>query len=130
MTKEELDEKAKKYGLNNVCKECNHSYACKNKNPLCSILKNAKQIYKDAYESGYSDGYEVGKKNERELQCGKKQLENLAKVNELLKAQIEQMKCCENCADYDGTDCNADHDYDCKCFTGNKNDDDFWELKE
>lgn len=89
---------------------------------------NVRQSYTDGFNDGYSDGYEVGKKNERELQCGKKQLENLAKVNEALKAQIELMKCCENCADYDGTDCNADHEHDCKYFTGDKNDDDFWRL--
>lgn len=85
MTEEELEKKAKKYCFEKVCKECNHSYACKNKNPLCSILKNAKQIYKDGFNDGYSDGYEVGKKNERELQCGKNHLEKLAKENESLK---------------------------------------------
>ena len=33
----------------------------------------------------FNEGYEAGKKNERELQCGKKHLENLAKENEALK---------------------------------------------
>lgn len=42
---------------------------------------------------------------------------------------IEKMKCCENCTNYDGTDCNADHENDCKHFSGSKNGDDFWELK-
>lgn len=33
----------------------------------------------------FNEEYEAGKKNERELQCGKNHLENLAKENEALK---------------------------------------------
>ncbi len=47
-------------------------------------------------------------------------------VIERLEAQIEKMKCCGNCADYDGTDCAADHELDCRYFTENAEDDDFW----
>lgn len=47
-----------------------------------------------------------------------------------LEAQIEKMKCCENCADYDGQDCDADNENYCRCFTGDKNDDCYWRLKE
>lgn len=35
------------------------------------------KAYKDGFNAGYSDGYETGKKNERELQCGKKYIESL-----------------------------------------------------
>lgn len=47
-----------------------------------------------------------------------------------LEAQIEKLKCCENCADYDGQDCDADNENYCRCFTGDKNDDCYWRLKE
>lgn len=47
-----------------------------------------------------------------------------------LEAQIEKMKCCENCADYDGQDCDADNENYCRCFTGDKNNDCYWRLKE
>lgn len=43
---------------------------------------------------------------------------------------IEKLKCCENCADYDGQDCDADNENRCRCFTGDKNDDCYWRLKE
>lgn len=42
---------------------------------------------------------------------------------------IERLKCCENCADYDGQDCDADNENCCRCFTGDKNDDCYWRLK-
>ncbi|UKI53129.1 MAG: hypothetical protein L6V86_08580 [Treponema sp.] len=41
---------------------------------------------------------------------------------------IERLKCCENCADYDGQDCDADNENCCRCFTGDKNDDCYWRL--
>lgn len=41
---------------------------------------------------------------------------------------IEKLKCCENCADYDGQDCDADNENHCRCFTGDKNDDCYWRL--
>ena len=41
--------------------------------------------YRVGFNAGYTDGYEVGKKNERELQCGKNHLEKLAKENESLR---------------------------------------------
>ena len=47
-----------------------------------------------------------------------------------IEAQIEKMKCCENCADYDGQDCDADNENYCRCFTGDKNNDCYWRLKE
>lgn len=43
---------------------------------------------------------------------------------------IEKMKCCENCCEYDGQDCDADNENYCRCFTGDKNDDCYWRLKE
>lgn len=43
---------------------------------------------------------------------------------------IEKLKCCENCADYDGQDCDMDNEYRCRCFTGNENDNCYWRLKE
>lgn len=52
----------------------------------------ARKSYQYGFKDGYSDGYETGKRNERELQCGKKHLENLANENETLKAQIADLK--------------------------------------
>lgn len=49
---------------------------------------------------------------------------------EELEQQVEKMMCCENCADYDGQDCDADNENHCRCFTGDKNDDCDWRLKE
>ena len=43
---------------------------------------------------------------------------------------IEKLKCCENCADYDGQDCDMDNENCCRCFTGDENDDCYWRLKE
>lgn len=42
---------------------------------------------------------------------------------------VEKLKCCENCADYDGQDCDAENENYCRCFTGDKNDDCYWRLK-
>lgn len=42
---------------------------------------------------------------------------------------IEKLKCCENCADYDGQDCDADNENYCKCFTGDESDECHWRLK-
>lgn len=61
------------------------------------MRKNIKRAFKDGYKSGFSDGYETGKRNERELQCGKKHLENLRKENKALEDANEKMKCCDNC---------------------------------
>lgn len=77
MTEEELEKKAKKYSFEKVCKECGYSFSCSDKNSLCSKLKNSLRIYQDGFNDGYSGGYEIGKKNERELQCGKKYIESL-----------------------------------------------------
>lgn len=66
MTEEELEKKASVYELK-----------------VCGVHANSK--LRQAYKDGYADGYEVGKKNERELQCGKNHLEKLAKENESLK---------------------------------------------
>lgn len=89
MTEKEIEEKANVYELK-----------------VCGIHANAKlrQAYKDGFTDGYSDGYEVGKKNERELQCGKKHLENLAKENEALKksALVWHKVTCFNEPDEDG----------------------------
>lgn len=49
---------------------------------------------------------------------------------EELEQQVEKMKCCENCCNYDGQDCDADNENYCRCFTGDKNDDCYWQLKE
>ena len=54
-------------------------------------------------------------------------VEQFEKAKEMM---IEKMKCCENCADYDGQDCDADNENYCRCFTGDKNDDCYWRLKE
>ena len=43
---------------------------------------------------------------------------------------IEKLKCCENCADYDGQDCDMDNENRCRCFTGDENDNCYWRLKE
>ena len=59
-------------------------------------------------ENGRKEGYEQGKKNERKLQCGKKNYEKEKcellgiiqgkdKVIAELKAQIEKTKCCFTC---------------------------------
>lgn len=101
MIEEEIKEKANMYELK-----------------VCGVHANSKlrQAYKDGFTDGYSDGYEVGKKNEEAL---KEQLANteqriftnwckagedscqflskLEKENEKLKAQIERLKCCQNC---------------------------------
>ena len=69
MTEEELEKKAKEYEL--------ETWGMGN--------EKLQEAYKDGFNDGYSDGYEIGNKNERELQCGKKHLENLAKENEALK---------------------------------------------
>lgn len=42
---------------------------------------------------------------------------------------IKRMKCCENCSNYDGQDCGADHGHHCRCFTGDESDGCYWELK-
>ena len=57
MTEEELEKKAKKYEL--------------------KTLDMGTEKSQEAYNAGFSDGYEIGKKNERELQCGKKYIESL-----------------------------------------------------
>jgi hypothetical protein len=76
MTEKELEEKAEEYELN-----------------VCGIHANAKlrQAYKDGFNDGYSDGYEVGKKNERELQCGKKHIEGLRNRIHSLEAENEAL---------------------------------------
>ena len=61
MTEEELEKKAKEYELETWCME----------------NEKLQEAYKDGFNDGYSDGYELGKKNERELQCGKKYIESL-----------------------------------------------------
>lgn len=92
MTEEEIEEKAKKYSFEKVCKECGYSFSCSDKNSLCSKLKNSLRIYQDGFNDGYSDGYEVGKKNERELQCGKNYIEGLRKRIHSLEAENESLR--------------------------------------
>ena len=41
----------------------------------------------EAYNAGFSDGYEIGKKNERKLQCGKKYIESLGQRIHLLETE-------------------------------------------
>lgn len=48
---------------------------------------------------------------------------------EELEKQVERMKNCANCCNYDGQDCDADNENYCRCFTGDKNDDCYWQLK-
>lgn len=79
------------------------------------------QEIRAAYTSGYADGFEVGKKKERELQCGKNHLENLAKENEELKAQIKKLKVCQTCEFEYPLD--SERCYYC-------NDHESWELKK
>ena len=76
MTEKELKEKANVYELK-VCGE--HSDA------------KLRQAYKDGFNDGYSDGYEVGKKNERELQCGKKHIEGLRERIHSLETENEAL---------------------------------------
>lgn len=61
MTEEELEKKAKEYELET----------------LGMGNEKLQEAYKDGFNEGFSDGYEVWKKNERELQCGKKYIESL-----------------------------------------------------
>lgn len=79
MTEEEFEKKAKKYYSEYIEKFVRGIVG--SENVKIGMIK----AYKDGFNAGYSDGYETGKKNERELQCGKKHLENLAKENEALK---------------------------------------------
>lgn len=84
MTEEDIEKKAEEYALEYVCKNCEF---CHELNPLCSSVEN----YIKAFKDGYSDGYEVGKKNERELQCGKKHIEGLRERIHSLEAENEAL---------------------------------------
>lgn len=72
MTEEEIEKKAEEYALEYVCKNCE---LCHELNPLCSSVEN--------YIKAFKDGYEVGKKNERELQCGKTHRRSKGKIHSL-----------------------------------------------
>lgn len=86
-----IEDKAIRFAKKYVCGNC--CMQCKQIDLLCGCGRYYMNAFKDGYKTGYSDGYEVGKKNERELQCGKNHLENLTKENEVLKQQIERLKC-------------------------------------
>lgn len=81
MTKEEMKKKAKEYAKSHVCFYLSTSDTTK----FVTSEDEVEHAYRVGFNAGYTDGYEVGKKNECELQCGKKHLENLAKENEALK---------------------------------------------
>lgn len=87
MIRKELKEKAKEYAKSHAL----FYMSTKNK----KIVTSAKEValgYRTGFNAGYTDGYEVGKKNERDLQCGKNYLEKLEKENKALKEQIYEMK--------------------------------------
>lgn len=71
MTDEEFEKKAKKYYSEYIEKFVRGIVG--SENVKIGMIK----AYKDGFNAGYSDGYETGKKNERELQCGKKYIESL-----------------------------------------------------
>lgn len=50
------------------------------------------EAYKDGFNDGYSDGYEIGKKNERELQCGKEYIESLRQRIHSLETENESFR--------------------------------------
>lgn len=68
MTEEELEKKAKEYEL--------------------ETRDMGTEELQEAYNAGFSDGYEIGKKNERKLQCGKKYIESLEQRIYSLEAKI------------------------------------------
>lgn len=81
MTKEELKKKAKEYSES-------HARIYITTSDITKVVTSKDEVehaYRVGFNAGYTDGYEVGKKNERELQCGKNHLEKLAKENESLK---------------------------------------------
>ncbi len=51
-----------------------------------------KAIQKSERERAFSEGYEEGKKNERELQCGKGHIESLKQRIHSLEAENESLK--------------------------------------
>lgn len=71
MTEEEFEKKAKKYYSEYIEKFVRGIVG--SENVKIGMIK----AYKDGFNAGYSDCYETGKKNERELQCGKKYIESL-----------------------------------------------------
>lgn len=106
MTKKELKEKAKEYAKTHAL-----FYMSTKDKKIVTSAKEVEHGYRTGFNAGYSDGYEAGKKNERELQCGKNFLERLVKENKALREKIyevgcyckavdkvnEKLKCCQNC---------------------------------
>lgn len=95
------------------------------RNRLCEILSEIEEEHKSAFIEGYAKG-ETDEKF-RTKQVVTSHIADLEKENAELKAQVEKMKCCENCrfSIFDTDDlcvvgCNAG-----KCFNHEK-----WELQE
>jgi len=80
MTEGELKKKAGEYAEGHQ-----RFYLSTDTKHIVSSKEEIVHAYRVGFNAGYTDGYEVGKKNERELQCGKNHLEKLAKENESLK---------------------------------------------
>lgn len=63
---------------------------------LMALRQGGEIGYLNGLAEGRKEGYEQGKKNERKLQCGKKNYEKdiarLEKENEQLKAEIEMLQ--------------------------------------
>ncbi len=54
-------------------------------------FEGIKEIDRVSFNAGFTAGYEVGKKNERELQCGKKHMEGLRNRIHSLEAENEAL---------------------------------------
>lgn len=140
MTKEELKQEAEEWVQNNnypysncpnIEKKLKEAYlagAEPREKRIAEIEKEVEE-YIDKLTKDWSDGeysFSVEELRQAILHFAEPREKRIAE----LEAQIEKMKCCENCADYDGQDCDADNENYCRCFTGDKNDDCYWRLKE
>lgn len=101
------------------------------KKPLGYEMKPELEIYTD----GFKDGYNKAKVEDsyRESLCNSElNLANVTEQKEELEAQVEKMKCCQNCK-FEDNDCIEEPCSVCtRCLGGikRKGNSDKWEIKE
>ena len=100
------------------------------RNRLCEILSEIEEEHKSAFIEGYAKG-ETDEKF-RTKQVVTSHIADLEKENAELKAQVEKMKCCQNCK-FEDNDCIEEPCSACTRCLGDikrKGNSDKWEIKE
>lgn len=111
------------YAVQHVCLNCSELGEC-DKGVHCEFLKIVRECYDDAIEEGRKEV------REHETTCVNR-LHHIEKENKELKAQIEKMKCCENCKHYIDSSCELETPIRCKYwYSMIVNATDEWELAE